>query len=114
MRLNTRLFALALYMWCLAALPSHAGDSPRAYPETVRWQAWSDGQTSPEISSQGGITCLIVDAPDPVGIVCAPLSKSEKVDSNLDFLLDLLTALRRAHHEPAATQPNSSVRRPHP
>ncbi len=109
MRLNTHFFALALCTWCFAALPSHAADNPRAYLETVRWQVWSGGQTPPENPSQGVVVCQIVEAPDPIGIVCSPLSESEKVGSSLEFLLDLVATLDRALHESVATQQNGTA-----
>jgi len=114
MRATTRFVAFALWACCLAALPSHADDSPQAHFEGVRCEVLRTGEAPPAVPASTAVVCQIVDDPNPYGTVVIDIGNLDTPSPTLDSLLQLLTTLDNARHDASLQRHDAVVPAPTP
>jgi len=114
MQVTTRFAAIALWAFCLTALPSLADDRPWAHLEGYRCEVLRDGEAPPGMPEPTIVVCHIDDEPNPFGVLCPPPSLSNTSSPTLDSLLNLLSTLDNARHDASLQRHDAIVPAPTP
>ena len=114
MQVTTRFAAIALWAFCLTALPSLADDRPWAHLEGYRCEVLRGGATPPGIPGSTVLVCQIMDDGTPTGTSRQHSSDPSTLSPTLDSLLQLLTILDNARHDASLPKHDAVVPRPTP
>ena len=114
MRVTTRFAAIALWVLCLAALPSMADDIPWAHLEGYRCEIPRDGETPPGIPGSTILVCHIDDEPNPFGGHYPSPTHTPPTSPTLDSLLNLLSTVDKTRHDTSQQRHRAVVRKPTP
>jgi hypothetical protein len=104
MRITIRFAATALWVCCLAALPTYADDEPWALLEGYRCEIMVFGGASPGVPEATILVCHIGDDGNPLINVFPPVTKLPSAPPTLDSLFHLRPTLNHTLFDPSLPQ----------